>query len=413
MQVLYFDPKFLTPRHAAPTRAYSIARRLVERGHRVTMVARDPRWLAVAATAPPGLLSRREQVDGIDVVWLRIPYEQRYSKAKRLLSYGAYTLAASVASLALGRPDAVYASSTPLTSGVPGALASRLRGVPFVFELQDLWPAVPAALGYVRPGIELAVAEWVEGVLYDNAERLVVCSQAVVEALVARGIPAEKIVLAPNFSDTELFRPDLRDGGFRAGHGLEGKFVAVYAGAMGPSNGVHQLADAAAALKRAGDGSVRIVAVGDGSDKPALERRVRAEDLDNLLVLPPVPREDVPGLVGSSDVTLTVFAPNPALELNSPNKFFDSLAAGRPVVVNVNGWLRRLVEEDDAGVYVPGGDGEALARALRDLAGQDERVREMGANARALAEREFARDLLADRVAETLEDAAACGRQRA
>jgi glycosyltransferase involved in cell wall biosynthesis len=413
MQVLYFDPKFLTPRHAAPTRAYSIARRLVERGHRVTMVARDPRWLAVAATAPPGLLSHREQVDGIDVVWLRIPYEQRYSKTKRLISYGAYTLAASLASLGLGRPDAVYASSTPLTSGVPGALASRLRGVPFVFELQDLWPAVPAALGYVRPGIELAVAEWVESVLYDNAERLVVCSQAVVDALVARGIPAEKIVLAPNFSDTELFRPDLRDGGFRAQYGLDGKFVAVYAGAMGPSNGVHQLADAAAALKRAGDGSVRIVAVGDGSEKPALERRVRAEDLDNVLVLPPVPREDVPGLVGSSDVTLTVFAPNPALELNSPNKFFDSLAAGRPVVVNVDGWLRRLVEENEAGVYVPGGDGEALAAALRDLAGQDERVREMGANARALAEREFARDLLADRVAETLEDAAARGRQSA
>jgi glycosyltransferase involved in cell wall biosynthesis len=406
MRVLYFDPKFLTPRHAAPTRAYSIARRLVERGHDVTMVARDPRWLAVGPTAPPGLFSRRERVDGIDVIWLRIPYEQRFSKTKRLLSYGGYTVAASVASLRLGKPDAVYASSTPLTSGVPGALASRLRGVPFVFELQDLWPAVPAALGYVKPGFELSVAEWLEDVLYANADRLVVCSEAVVTALVERGIPSEKVVLVPNFSDTDLFDPEKRDGRFRATHGLNGKFVAVYAGAMGASNGVHQLADAGAALKRAGDQDIRIVAVGEGYEKLALLHRVRAEGLDNVLVLPPVPREQVPGLVGSADVTLTVFAPNPALELNSPNKFFDSLAAGRPVVVNVDGWLRRLVEVNEAGVYVPAGDGEALAQALRELAGQRDRLREMGANARALAEKEFARDLLVDRVVETLEEAA-------
>jgi glycosyltransferase involved in cell wall biosynthesis len=110
--------------------------------------------------------------------------------------------------------------------------------------------------------------------------------------------------------------------------------------------------------------------------------------------------------VGASDVTLTVFAPNPALEVNSPNKFFDSLAAGKPVVVNVDGWLRQLVEENAAGVYAPGGDAEALARALSTLARERERLGEMGENARALAVREFARDLLTDRLAVTLEEIA-------
>jgi glycosyltransferase involved in cell wall biosynthesis len=407
MKVLYFDPKFLTPRHAAPTRAYSIARRLVERGHEVTMVARDPRWLAIGESPPPGLLGRREHVDGIDVLWLRIPYEQRFSKRKRLLSYGAYSIAASVASLRLGKPDLVYASSTPLTSGVPGAFASRLRGVPFVFELQDLWPAVPAALGFLSPGRELALAEWLERSLYARSDRLVVCSAAVVSALAERGIPQDKLVLVPNFSDTDLFRPDKRDDDFRKSHGLDGRFVAVYAGAMGASNGVDQLADAAAALKRAGDQNIRIVVVGDGNEREALEQRVQREGLENILVLPPVPREDVPGLVGSADVTLTVFAPNPALALNSPNKFFDSLAAGRPIVVNVDGWLRRLIEDNEAGIYAPAGDGEALAEALQALSGDPERVRKMGDNARALAVREFARDLLTDRLAATLEEVAA------
>jgi glycosyltransferase involved in cell wall biosynthesis len=323
-----------------------------------------------------------------------------------LLSYGAYTVAASAAALGLGRPDVVYASSTPLTSGVPGAFASALRRTPFVFELQDLWPAVPAALGFLTRRSELALAEWLEQALYGRSDRLVVCSEAVVSALVRRGIPAEKLILIPNFSDTELFTLEARDEDFRARHGLEGKFVAVYAGAMGVSNGVGQLADAAAALKQAGNEGVRIVAVGAGSERGALESRIRAEGLDNLLLLAPLPREEMPGLIGACDVTLTVFAPNPALELNSPNKFFDSLAAGKPVVVNVDGWLRRLVEKNDAGVYVPAGDGVALAAALTALAAKPERVRDLGANARALAEREFARDLLADRLAATLEDLA-------
>jgi glycosyltransferase involved in cell wall biosynthesis len=403
VRVLYFDPKFLTPAHAAPTRAYSIARGLVERGHEVTMVARDPRWLAVAETTPPGLFARRERVDGIDVLWLRIPYEQRFSKARRLFSYGAYSAAAAAAAFRLGRPDVVYASSTPLTAGIPGAFASRLRRAPFVFELQDLWPAAPAALGFLRAGLELSLAEGLERRLYAEAERLVVCSEAVVSALVERGVPAEKVVLSPNFSDTDLFRPGKSDEGFRARHSLEDRFLAVYAGAMGVSNGVLQLADAAAALKKAGEERVTIVAVGDGSERAALDRRARDEGLDNLLVLPPIARGDVPALVGAADVTLTVFAPNPALELNSPNKFFDSLAAGKPVVVNVDGWLRRLVEENDAGVHVRAGDGDSLAATLGELAGDAGRRTRMGLNARALAEREFARDLLVGRLVDLLE----------
>ena len=413
MKVLYFDPKFLTPRHASPTRAYSIGRELVGRGHQVTMVARDPRWLALTPRTPPALLGTRETVDGIDVLWLRIPYEQRFSKGARLLSYGAYGLGATVAAALLGRPDLVYASSTPLTAGIPGAFASRLRGVPFVFELLDLWPAAPIALGHLNRRLEISLAQSLERTLYAHSERIVVCSAAVRSTLIRGGVPAAKVVLVPNFSDTELFHPGQADGAFRRRNALDGKLVAIYAGAMGATNGVHQLADTAAALKRRGEKRIQIVALGDGNERPKLERRVREERLDNLLLLDPVPREQVPSLVGACDVTLTVFAPHPVLALNAPNKFFDSLAAGKPVVVNVDGWLRRLVEENDAGVYVPGGDGDALAAALVALAREPERVRRMGVNARALAEREFARDLLTGRVATMLEDVARAGTRHA
>jgi glycosyltransferase involved in cell wall biosynthesis len=409
MNVLYFDPKFLTPGHASPTRAYSIARELVGRGHRVTMVARDPRWLALTPRTPPALLGTREEVDGIDVLWLRIPYQHHFSKGARLLSYGAYGLGATVAAGLLGRPDVVYASSTPLTAGIPGAFASRFRGVPFVFELLDLWPAAPIALGHLSRGLEISLAEALERTLYAQAEKLVVCNAAVRSTLIRRGVPAAKIVLVPNFSDTELFEPGEADGEFRLRHGLDRKLVAIYAGGMGATNGVYQLADAAAALKRRGEERIQIVALGDGNERPKLERRVREERLDNLLLLDPVAREQVPSVIGACDVTLTVFAPHPVLALNAPNKFFDSLAAGKPVVVNVDGWLRTLVEENDAGVYAPPGDGDALAAALTALAQDPEGVRRMGMNARALADREFARDLLTGRVATMLEDVACTG----
>ena len=407
MKVLYLDPKFLTPRHSAPTRAYSLARRLVERGHDVTMVARDLRWLEVTPDAGRGRLVGRERVDGIDVMWMRIPYDQSFSKRKRILSYGAYAAAASLVAASAVRPDVVYASSTPLTVGIAGAIGARVKRVPWVFELQDLWPAAPAALGFLEGSKELAVAEWLERTLYASAARIVVCSQAVVDVLTARGIPEEKLVLIPNFAETALFRPGVRDDRFRAQHGLDGKFVAVYSGAMGVANGVHQLADAAAALTRIGADQIAIVALGSGSERDALERRVREEKLDNLLLLPPVSREEVSGIVGAADATLTIFAPNPVLELNSPNKFFDGLAAGKPVVVNVDGWLRRLVEENDAGAYAPAGDADALARALAGLASDRDRARAMSENARELATREFARDLLADRLSATLEEVAA------
>jgi glycosyltransferase involved in cell wall biosynthesis len=355
---------------------------------------------------PDGRVVAREQVDGIDVLYLNIPYANRYSAPVRLASFTAFTVAASVAGALQQRPDVVFASSTPLTIGIAGLLTARAKRVPFVFEIRDLWPAVPVELGALKSGPAIGTAKWLERRLYRGAERIVVLSEGSREELRRRGIPDEKLVFIPNAADLDVFRPDVVDGSFRARHGLEDRFVALYAGAMGRANGLDQLVEAAEALRRWGDTRVTIVAIGDGGELPRLEERARELGLENLLFLPPVPKEELAGLVGAADVTLTIFAPYPILETNSPNKFFDSLAAGKPVVVNLGGWLRGLVEEHDAGVWVPGGNAEGLAGALSALAANPARVEQMGRNARALAEREFGRDEMADRLARTLEEVA-------
>ena len=406
MDVLYFHQYFATRRRSTATRSYELARRLVERGHRVTIVSRDTRMLEAGRDErPAGRVVAREQVDGIDVLFLNVPYANRYPTAVRMASFTAFTLAASVAGALERKPDVVFASSTPLTIGIAGLMTARAKRVPFVFEIRDLWPAVPVALGALKGGAAIKSAEWLERRLYDGAKRIVVLSEGSRDELARRGIPDEKLVFIPNASDLDVFRPDVVDETFRAHHGLEGRFVALYAGAMGRANGLDQLVDAAGTLLRLGDERVSIVAVGDGAERAKLAERAAVLRLRNLHFLPPVPKEQLAGIVGAADVTLTIFAPHPILETNSPNKFFDSLAAGKPVVVNLDGWLRRIVEEHDAGVWVPAGNAEALAGALSVLAANPDRVARMGQNARALAEREFGRDEMADRLAQTLEDA--------
>ena len=398
MRVLYFHQYFATREGSSATRSYELARRLVEAGHSVTVVTSDallskdgPPAAGAARLRFPRLVQRRT-VDGIDLLVLGIPYSNYFSYGRRLAAFAAFTAAATVAGAALPAPDVVFATSTPLTIGIPGMVAQRLKKAPLVFEIRDLWPAVPVALGALRNPLLVAAAEWLERTIYDHAERIVVLSEGARDTLRTAGIPDERLVFVPNASDLDLFQPENVDHDFRAEHDLEGKFVALYTGAMGRANGLDQLVGAAAELALAGRDDVALVAIGDGSERPRLEARARELGLANLHFLAPLPKRRLAAIVGAADATLTLFADDPALEANSPNKFFDSLAAGKPAVVNLNGWLRRLVETDAAGLYVPAGDDRALAAALGALADEPAVVARMGENARRLAEREFARD---------------------
>ncbi len=403
MRILYFHQYFGTRDSAGATRSFELARRFVERGHQVTVVSSVAQLDDAPRTAGWSPIVR-DTVEGIELVLLNVPYSNYFSHLRRISAFARFTAGASVVGPLLPRPDVVFATSTPLTIGIPGLLSARLRGVPFVFELRDLWPDVPVAIGALRSRPLIAAARGLERSLYRGASRIVVLSESSRAALLHQGVPAGKIVFVPNACDLDLFSPDTVDAEFRGRHGLDGKFIALYAGAMGPANGLDQLVEAAAALQAAGRDDVVIVAVGDGGRRPHLEARIGQLGLRNLLLLPPLPKRELAGVLGAADVTLTLFAPHPSFETNSPNKFFDSLAAGRPAIVNLDGWLRRLVEENNAGLYVPADDPAALAAALAALAEEPELTRGMGANARRLAEREFDRDAMAERLCGAIEE---------
>lgn len=408
MRVLYFHQYFATRASSNATRSYEIAKRLAARGHQVTVVSGDSQSAptSVRSRRSPRHLVRRETIDGIDVLYLSLPYSNYFSVGQRLVSFFGFMIAATVAGLLQPRPDVVFATSTPLTIGVPGLAISRLARAPFVFEIRDLWPAVPVQLRVLTSRPLIRLAEWLETTLYRRARRVVVLSEGSRDALVARGVPPRKLVFAPNASDLDLFHPHNGDAGFRRERGLENHFIALYAGALGRANAPQQILDAAVLLRALGIERVHLVIAGDGAERPALQERIRRERLSNVTLLPPLPKTKLAGIMGAVDLTMTLFAPYPILSTNSPNKLFDSLAAGRPVLCNLDGWLRRVLEEGGAGMYVPAGDAAALAIALAAAAEEPAALRAMSINARRLAETTFDRDRVVARVVDALESVA-------
>lgn len=404
MRILYIYQFFATPESSLGlTRSYEFARALTEAGHEVIV-------LTSASNLPEEYRSRfvaRGEIDGIQVRSVRVGYSNYMGHLRRIASFAAFMLTSTWVALRVRRPDVVFASSTPITVALPGLAVSRLKNVPFVFEVQDLWPEAAIQMGAIkRHGVIATLAKQLERAAYRRAAAVVPVSPGMAEGVVAEGTPPSKIHMIPNFSDLERFRPGRKDSAISKRYGLAGKFVVGYTGAIGPSNAVHeQVPEAARVLKERGRGDIVFVIAGDGKSLPELERLT--EDLDNVKLLGRIPKTEVPPLTRTADALMALFGDKPILATNSPNKFFDALASGRPVIVNQPGWTRELVEDNDAGLYVPVGDGVALADAIETLADDPKRTKAMGVAARALAEEAFGRDLQAARIVALLEQVAA------
>lgn len=397
MHILYIHQHFALPRGSTGTRSYEFARRWVQAGHRVTMIA--------GKFDIGGLdLSRRRQViDGIHVRIAGARYGNTLGFARRIASFLLFTPAAILSGMWVRDVDVIFATSTPLTIGLPAMALKRIKRRPFVFEVRDQWPEVPIEMGYIRnPALKKALL-WLERTIYRSSAGVVALSPGMaagVRSVMGRR-HARPVVVAPNCSDTMLFRPNLDAAAVRARQGWEGKFVLLHFGAMGRANGLDFLIDAAERLKH--EDAVRIVLIGGGSERARLRRLAASKGLANIEILDPRPKEELPGLVAACDVSTVIFAPHPILEHNSANKFFDSLSAGKPVLLNYSGWQREVLEEAEAGLGCARGNLDAYTANVKRLLAHPELRASMAANARKLAESRFSRDLLAGQVLGLLE----------
>jgi glycosyltransferase involved in cell wall biosynthesis len=395
MHILYLHQYFITRNGSGGTRSYEFARYLIEQGHQVTMVtAADP------AFPWNGGLMRKRMQDGIIVVELKAgsaDYQGGTAVAysRRILTFAQFALASAMAVLRLPHPDVVFATSTPLTIGLPGILASKYHGVPMVFEVRDLWPEAPIQMGALRHPAAVLLARWIERSIYRRAAHIVALSPGMRDGVLDAGVPAERVSVIPNAADLDLFSPDLDGTAFRERLGLQGKFVCTYFGTMGEANDLSQVVEAARILHERQERDIVFVLYGKGRRRPFLEAFCRKHNLTNVMFCDPIPKQAVAHLLAAADVSMTIFRNVPALYACSPNKLFDTFAAGRAAIVNTPMWLRELVEDNACGVYVRPDDALDLADQITYLRDHPDLVQTYGRNARRLAERSFDRRKLA------------------
>ncbi|AKM08241.1 glycosyltransferase family 4 protein [Pelagerythrobacter marensis] len=395
MHVLYFHQHFSTPRGAVGIRSYEMARRLIARGHRVTMVCGS---YGGGHTGLEGRFSRgrrRGTIDGIDVVEFDLSYSNQDGFLRRSATFLKYAWGSL--RIALSEPyDLAFATTTPLTAGIPAIVARWLRRKPFVFEVRDLWPELPRAMGVITNPFVLGAMSALEWLSYRSANRCIALAPGIAQGIARRGVSEGAIATIPNGCDIDIFRTDVSP--WRPEGVNQSDLLAIFTGTHGMANGLDAVLDAARVLIDRGRDDIKLALVGDGRLKGRLMERAQQEGLRNVIFHPPVDKRRLAGLMAGADLGMQVLANVPAFYYGtSPNKFFDYIAAGLPVLNNYPGWLAEMIDRESCGIVVPPEDAPAFADALEKAADDRTELQMMASRAAVLAERDFQRQALADR----------------
>jgi glycosyltransferase involved in cell wall biosynthesis len=403
MKILYLHQYFLTPDMAGGTRSYEMARRLAASGHEVHMITT---WF----DGPPPKETRgwfTGDVDGIHVHWLSVPYSNKLSYMRRIMAFIRFAWGAGRRARVI-EGDVVFATSTPLTIAIPAIKVKKRLRIPMVFEVRDLWPELPIAMGALRNPLLIRLAKWLEQRAYRNAEWVVALSPGMAAGVERAGYDAKRIAVIPNSADLDLFDPEhaTADLFLDANPELRGRPVVLYPGTLGKINGVAWLVDLAA-MVHVERPDICFVVIGDGMERDLVEARARKHGVlgKNFYLLPRMPKRAIVSAYACATIIASLFLDLPEMQANSANKFFDALAAGKPVAINYGGWQEKLLEETGAGLAM-GSDIKRASEALLGLMTSEEKLAAAGHAARLLAKERFSRDHLAAQLEEVLAKAA-------
>jgi len=391
---------YFVPEPAAPAaRVHEFARAWVHAGHEVTVITTFPNH--PLGRIPPAYRGRwwaTEHLDGIRVLrnWLyAVPNR---GVGRRGLDHLSFMLTALVFGLPrLGRVDVVVASSPTLFSALSAWLMARIRRVPFVLEVRDLWPEAIVGLGLMRPGPAVWLLEGLARFLYRQAALVVVVTQAFADRLAEQGVPRRKLAVIANGADTRLFSPEADGSCARKALGLDEKFVVAYIGSHGLSHGLGAVLDAASRQP-----DVTYLLVGDGADRERLLADRDQRGLRNVVMQGSVDKARVPGLYAAADVCLVPLRDVPIFDAFVPSKLFEMLAAGRPIIGAVRGEARDILTRSGGALLVEPERGDQLAEAVDRLRADPDLRAELARTGRAFAVEHYDRDTLAAEYLELL-----------
>lgn len=393
MNILYIHQYFKTPKEPGGTRSYWIAQELIKNGHQVTMI-----------TADPQATQKRKEViiDGIKVIYLREAYSQNMSISTRLKSFLGFVWKSISEARKHKDIDLVIATSTPLTVGITALYMKWFKKTPYIFEVRDLWPEVPIQMGAFKSPLIVKPTRWFEKTIYKNAEHVIALSPGMQDGVI-KYIPKGKTTMIPNMAKMDEFWPREKNMVLAQKLGLKpDSFKIVHFGSLGIANGAHTIIASAKLMKDVED--VEFLFVGGGATEKALQSEVNKHQLDNVKFLGRFPMKEVSEIVNFCDVSMVSFLDLPILYTNSPNKLFDSLSAGKPIIVNSAGWTKDMVEEHHCGYYVNPNKPQELVDKVLFLKQHPEIVKEMGQKSRYLAETVYDKSILCKQFVEMVEN---------
>jgi glycosyltransferase involved in cell wall biosynthesis len=409
MKIIYLHQYFNTPDMSGGTRSYEMARRMVAAGHEVHMVSS----IRESKSEHKGWFETEEA--GIKVHWYPVPYSNDMSYLKRIGAFLSFANAARSKAVELDG-DLIFATSTPLTIALPAVPAAQKNKIPMVFEVRDLWPEMPVAMGALNNPLLRIAARWLERWAYRNSAAVVALSPGMKDGVVATGYPENRVAVVPNSSDNREFLYNATDAlRFRSQrHWLGDKPLLVYTGTFGKVNGVDYMVDLATALLKRGS-DVQILLVGDGAERERIKQLAEQAGVlgRNLFIENPLPKKDIPALLSAATLASALFIDLPEMRPNSANKFFDALASGTPVLLNYGGWMHDLVTTHKCGLPMWQKPVEYVAEQLDAKIHDQAWLKDAGRSARKLAEECFDRDVLANQLISVLQSAVNDTSQRA
>ncbi len=375
MHILIIHQAFASIDEPGGTRHHEFARELVAAGHRVSIIASPVSYLTGKARKNSWC---QKEYDGENITILRAFTYSALHKSffHRVLSFFSFMVSSFLIGMGVKQVDLVWGTSPPIFQGFTAWLIARLKGIRFLFEVRDLWPAFAIAVGVLKNKTIIRLSNWLELFLYSHADTVMINSPGFRQHVMERG--AKRIVLIPNGADPLMFSGSGEN--FRNEHGLTGKFVVMYTGAHGISNDLQVILHAAKLLLD--DASIYFVFVGDGKEKQNLINQAMQLSLTNVLFLPSIPKKQMAGALSAADACVAILKPLDLYKTTYPNKVFDAMAAGKPILLCIDGVVREVVEEANAGIFCQPGDFPALANAIRWMSSHRSEVVKMGMNGR-------------------------------
>lgn len=396
MRILYLHQYFATPDQPDGTRSYEISKRLVEQGHSVDLIASDITGQSRGW--------REETIDGIRVHRCSVAYSNHMTHWQRIKAFFQFAYESRRRAMSIAC-DVVYATSTPLTIAIPGVAAAKHHNVPMVFEVRDLWPEVPIAMGAIRfPPLVYAARKLAE-YAYSNAAHVVALSPDMKQGICRAGVPESKVTVIPNASNLKAFHVSESVGHrFREQHDwLGARPLVVYAGTFGRINGVDYLVRLAHRIQNIAP-EIRFLLVGDGCEVESVRRL--ASELGvlgkSLFILPPVKKCHLPEILSAADFASSVVIDKSELWANSANKAFDAFAASRPLMINHQGWLADVIERRECGLVLSPTDLDLAAESLVKAISSEEWLATAKHNAGCVGRTEFEQDRLFANVEDVL-----------